>query len=654
MSEGFSLEEEACPHDEEGLLKNYDVVICGTGLIQSILASALTRAGKSVLHCDAQAYYGELDAVLTLPYIRCGELWGADSLAPESLQFGESYGQQLPIPKPRLRFHSTDILSDFVLTVGAAVETPYGYGVIKEISGEVERTVEITLSRWVLAQGTSPTLYVSIPAGNTLQSLETYLASQHGIRSSVLVQAERLLEHSSQSFAIDVTPSLIFGAGAAVVGFLTSNVSEYVEFKAIEGMLWLDGDHDLSRVPCSKGDVFATKLLNPLEKRKLMKFLQLVMDYATSEQATAELDDDQVSGEQEVLSLNERHLNQGRSLSRPQNKAIKADDLETLKQVVEANNVDFETYLRDNQKLSPSLTSLVRHALALETTESSISVGEGMKRLCSHLQGLGRWGKTAFLAPMYGSGELPQAFCRSAAVHGCTYLLRREPKSVQVVDNVVTGVTVSGVDASKEDKIIACDLAIVPPMERVGKAPRHLVRRVSIISGKIVTESEEQRHVILVPPKATFGNDNAVHGLVLDCSVRVAPPGCSLLHLTTVVEGTVDVSILERVVNALLPDDIVEIYHLAFSYILHEPIDPSQLPSGLVVCEQVGQTLSADDTFLAAKEMFEQICPGVEFLSLSREMKDVITKNMVGREEEDEEREVLDKAANMLDSTQQN
>jgi RAB protein geranylgeranyltransferase component A len=61
--------------DEEGLLSKYDVVICGTGLIQSILASALTRAGKSVLHCDAEGYYGELDAVLTLPYINHGEVW---------------------------------------------------------------------------------------------------------------------------------------------------------------------------------------------------------------------------------------------------------------------------------------------------------------------------------------------------------------------------------------------------------------------------------------------------------------------------------------------------------------------------------------------------------------------------------------------------
>ena len=40
---------------------------------------------------------------------------------------------------------------------------------------------------------------------------------------------------------------------------------------------------ELSRVPCSKGDVFQTKLLSPVEKRRLMKFLQLASDYAVAE-----------------------------------------------------------------------------------------------------------------------------------------------------------------------------------------------------------------------------------------------------------------------------------------------------------------------------------------------------------------------------------
>lgn len=49
-----------------------------------------------------------------------------------------------------------------------------------------------------------------------------------------------------------------------------------------------------------------------------------------------------------------------------------------------------------------------------------------------HLSALGRFGETAFIAPLYGVGELPQAFCRMAAVHGAVYVLRRQLKSAVI------------------------------------------------------------------------------------------------------------------------------------------------------------------------------------------------------------------------------
>jgi len=54
--------------DEEGLntKKGYDVIICGTNLIKSILACALSQTGKkSVLHCDGSFYYGDYDVNIT-------------------------------------------------------------------------------------------------------------------------------------------------------------------------------------------------------------------------------------------------------------------------------------------------------------------------------------------------------------------------------------------------------------------------------------------------------------------------------------------------------------------------------------------------------------------------------------------------------------
>jgi RAB protein geranylgeranyltransferase component A len=40
------------------LPKSYDVIIVGTGLTESILAAALSRIGKIVLHIDRNLFYG--------------------------------------------------------------------------------------------------------------------------------------------------------------------------------------------------------------------------------------------------------------------------------------------------------------------------------------------------------------------------------------------------------------------------------------------------------------------------------------------------------------------------------------------------------------------------------------------------------------------
>lgn len=44
--------------DEDGFEAHYDVVLSGTGLVQSILSAALSKSGKKVLHLDKNDFYG--------------------------------------------------------------------------------------------------------------------------------------------------------------------------------------------------------------------------------------------------------------------------------------------------------------------------------------------------------------------------------------------------------------------------------------------------------------------------------------------------------------------------------------------------------------------------------------------------------------------
>jgi RAB protein geranylgeranyltransferase component A len=777
-STGASTDEPA--RDEEGLLlAGYDVIVCGTGLVQSIVASALARAGKSVLHCDGAEHYGELDAVwnglTSLEEIRKRTKEQEEQQereepkvepVPAATTTSTTTTSTTPMPIPlspkggtnSLRWHATKKTTTFGIGVGTKVQTPYGSGVVQSLdtnpttSTTTPRfTLAIALDQWKMADGTSPVLYVGTTWTSTTNSassppldqqpqqqpqpqpqdnplaLEAFLSQTKQIQSQKSVHAARILQHQERRLALDVTPAFVLAAGRAVDGMLASGVAEYLEFQTVQGLVWLE-DGRLSRVPCTKNDVFSTKLLPPMDKRRLMKFMQLAMDYATQMSAAEELLKDSqqqqqqqqqkdsatatpnttTSPETEVQSLNERHLNQGRSLARPQNKAVATQDLQILQQCME-QEVSFDDFLKTHHKLSSDkLRSIVRYALAWDINQPSsssaaaaagnspsLSLSQGMSHLRHHLQALGRYGTTAFLVPMYGSGELSQAFCRSAAVFGATYLLRRAPIGIDVHvhadihvhgnddddDNhqvVVQGVIVAG-DASQEypesipaasrqDKTIQCSQVVVPVnalrshQQQRKSTGKRILRRISILNGPLL--EGDQRHVIIIPPQSSgLGNSHAIHGITLDESVQVAPTGCTVLHLTTTLhttgeddddgDGDDDCSVLDRASHAILqaPEQRVdELYSVTFSHELSTVNDETAatLPKGVHVCTHTGQVLTADVAFEQAQKIFSKICPGKEFLGLSDELDAAIQERALERGYEDEERLMLESALGMI------
>lgn len=104
----------------------------------------------------------------------------------------------------------------------------------------------------------------------------------------------------------------------------------------------------LSRVPCSKADIFSTKLLSPLEKRRLMRFLLFASDWGL-----------QRAGE-DVLSRNEAGLGRGRSLRRPQNREAASSDFDYDAYA----DKPFREFL-ESCGLPERVRAMITHALAL-------------------------------------------------------------------------------------------------------------------------------------------------------------------------------------------------------------------------------------------------------------------------------------------------
>jgi RAB protein geranylgeranyltransferase component A len=572
-------------------------------------------------------------------------------------------------------------------------------------------------------------------------------------------------------FSLDISPCLLYASGDAVEGLVKSGVSDYLEFKSVEGLFVLMAEDDSSksssrrvnrdrnkrggaagnrddntsndkplvsyRVPCSKADVFRSKLLSPVDKRRLMKFLQLITDYgmamasqtsaageqsmmteATADTDAAPKDNEEFvadttlptstnnNGEDAIQSVNERRLHRGRALSRPQNKATpSSSDMESLIRCVR-DGVSFSDFLRTVVKLPDRLAVVVVYALALssfgyinnEANEpisdamarvSKYSTKDGVEDLLLHVTALGRFGHTAFLTAMYGSGELSQAFCRSGAVYGSTYMLRRPPLRITLEEGsprvrgvVLGGEGILGFDDGLDQEIL-CEHVIVPTTMIDPSVLRNTVRtrtyrRISILRGKLVTaepeqndtdnsSKTEQRYAIIIPPGTRgLSNQSAIHGIAVDDSVCVSPRGkqYTVLHLTMtspedsdshdVFDETLGQAVQHLIASQLSTNEetspVVECHHVSFSFTSDssDNITEDNQTSGLHIAYRDTQSITCDSAFREAKRIFDKICPDADFLGLAKKVEDEIVYR--NEEDSDDEKVVLESAVTMIEA----
>ncbi|EEY60424.1 rab proteins geranylgeranyltransferase component A, putative [Phytophthora infestans T30-4] len=340
----------------------YDVLLVGTGMVEGILAGALARIGKKVLHLDQNDYYGSNYA--SFPLTQFLRWTKNEAIAPRN--FGDE-----------LENSGKEPVANATATIGTA-------------------TLQM------------------LPMQN---SFECRLLEE-GFSDDAT--KEELLQKSSH-FSIDVNPRLMLSSEQLVETLITSGVGRYLEFAAIERTYVHfqpstkpEGDTDtVWEVPCSKKDVFQSKLLGMVEKRQLMKFLQFVADYGE----THILHED-------VKTKNERSLALGRALKRPQNKASQAD---TDAELAAYLDNPFQELLEKHFNLSSKLQQVVVYCVGLASfpaTKNQLSARDGLAAVYRYVASIGRFTGTAFLAPLYGISELAQSFCRLSAVYGGIYVLR--------------------------------------------------------------------------------------------------------------------------------------------------------------------------------------------------------------------------------------
>ncbi|KAJ1463221.1 GDP dissociation inhibitor-domain-containing protein [Pelagophyceae sp. CCMP2097] len=539
----------------------YGALVVGTGLAESAVAASLAQGGVSVLHVDNNDFYGADAAGFSLQ--GCAQ-WAEGVLAKQRAGPGAAQPAAaardeawLALAASRLELAAADDLV-LVRVGGDAVEV-HGVGVLRDCDEIKNAAVEAMCAEAPVDSGEADDVR-SLSAAAAAAAVERAGAA---VARAAADAAERDVSKRAKRFNIDLDARAIYAAGGSVDGILAAGVAHYLEFDSIQKLLLVERSAEGFAaplvVPCSKKEIFASTALVPTEKRRLMRLLQFAADW----------------GEADVATLNERGLTASRALRRPQNKrASEGHELE--------EGLTFSQLL-DKYELSDRLAKVVAFSMAfVDGPVDSTPAAAGLQALYRHLHALGgrmRGCETALLAPLYGSAELPQAFCRACAVHGGVYALRRAPAALvadertqRVVGAIFAGEGETAQFVRLDHVVVAGDYVAAAAVRR------RVVRRVAV-----VLRPRDVRCCVVFEPAA---GGAAVRCLVLDESAKATPDGLvdvAVAYLTTVSDAENVGKTVEDLAAASETLGARVLWHVDFSWPLHDDVSTRLYDNAAVV-----------------------------------------------------------------------
>jgi len=191
-----------------------------------------------------------------------------------------------------------------------------------------------------------------------------------------------------RDYAIDLVPKFIIASGELTKILVHTEVTRYLEFKQIAGsFVYRDGK--ISKVPSTEMEAVRSPLMGLFEKRRAKKFFEFLQNWK---------DDDPTT-------------HQGLDLDR--------DSMKTIYE-----KFGLETGTQD----------FIGHAMALYLDDDYITkpARPTYDRIILYTTSMNRYGKSPYIYPLYGLGELPQSFARLSAIYGGTYMLDKP------IDELVT------------------------------------------------------------------------------------------------------------------------------------------------------------------------------------------------------------------------
>eukprot|EP00249_Psilotum_nudum_P015103 c25166_g1_i2 orf=810-2144(-) len=312
---------------------------------------------------------------------------------------------------------------------------------------------------------------------------------------------------SSRDYNVDMVPKFMMANGALVRALIHTDVTKYLMFKAVDGS-YVYNKGKIHKVPATDIEALKSPLMGIFEKRRAGKFFIYVQNYEEDNPKTHD----------------------GLDLTRVSTKELIA------RYGLDENTIDF-----------------IGHALALHRDDAYLNEPalDTVKRMKLYAQSFARFeGGSPYIYPLYGLGELPQAFARLSAVYGGTYMLSKPECKVEFdEEGKVWGVTSDG-ETAKAKKVV-CDPSYLPSkVKKVGK----VARAICIMSHPIPNTTSSQSVQIILPQKQ-LGRESDMYVFCCSHSHNVAPKGKYIAFVSTEAETDRPDIELQPGINLLGPVD---------------------------------------------------------------------------------------------------
>jgi len=285
---------------------------------------------------------------------------------------------------------------------------------------------------------------------------------------------------------VDLVPKFLMANGQLVKLLIHTGVTRYLEFKSVEGSYVCKGNK-ISKVPADEREALSSDLMGLFEKRRFKNLLAYIQDFKDDDPTTWKGVDPKTTPMKDVFE----------------------------KFGVDKNTIDF-----------------TGHALALYRDDDYIGqpCGTSIARIRLYSESLARYGKSPYLYPMYGLGELPQGFARLAAIYGGTYMLDKSVDEIVMEDGKAVGVR-SGTEVAR-CKQVYCDPSYVPgSVTQKGQ----VVRCICLMDHPIPNTKDALSTQIIIPQKQVNRNSDIYISLV-SYTHQVAAKGWFVAMVSTTVE----------------------------------------------------------------------------------------------------------------------